>query len=186
MENINFPKRYRVYLPLVALLVLLVFLMPRVPKFHFDYRKGSPWMYETLISQFDFPILKTEAQLQEEREAVGSSVIPYYRIDQNIRPQLESRLSALDFGKYPEVRHRLSAALSEIYSRGILATSSDQTPTGLIYVQKDKRAVKVPVAEVYSLESALQAIYSSVLETYTLTLDLSLSTNVILSYSNGI
>ena len=165
MENINFPKRFRVYLPLIALLVLMVLLMPRTPKFHSDYRKGAPWMYETLISQFDFPVLKTEAQLQEEREKVGSSVVPYFRIDQNVRPQVESRLASLDFGKYQDIRHRISAALTEIYSRGILASSgTDNAPSDLIYVQKDKRAVKVPVVEIYTPETARQKIYSSVLE----------------------
>ena len=166
MDKIQFPKRFRVYLPLIALLVLMVLLMPRAPKFHYDYRKGAPWMYETLISQFDFPVLKTESQLQEEREKVGSSVVPYYRIDQNVYPQLESRLSSLDFGKHSDVRHRLSSVLSEIYSRGILAVSADshQAASGLIYVQKDKRAVKVPVAEVYTMETALQKIYLAVLE----------------------
>ena len=165
MENINFPKRFRVYLPLIALLVLMVLLMPRTPKFHSDYRKGAPWMYETLISQFDFPILKTEAQLQEEREKVGSSVIPYFRIDQSVRPQVESRLASIDFGRHQDIRHRISAALTEIYSRGILASSgSEEAPSGLIYVQKDKRAVKVPVVEIYTQETARQKIYSSVLE----------------------
>ena len=165
MENINFPKRFRVYLPLIALLVLMVLLMPRTPKFHSDYRKGAPWMYETLISQFDFPILKTEAQLQEEREKVGSSVIPYFRIDQSVRPQVESRLASIDFGRHQDIRHRISAALTEIYSRGILVSSgSEDAPSGLIYVQKDKRAVKVPVVEIYTQETARQKIYSSVLE----------------------
>ena len=166
METRNFPKRYRVYIPLVALLALLVFLMPRAPKFHFDYRKGSPWMYETLISQFDFPVLKTEAQLQEERELVGSSVIPYYRIDQNIRPQVDAKLASLDFASFPEVGHRLSSAVSDIYSRGVIAVSSTspQTSSGLVFVQKDKRAVKVPLAEIYTQETALQKVYSSILE----------------------
>lgn len=166
METRNFPKRYRVYIPLVALLALLVFLMPRAPKFHFDYRKGSPWMYETLISQFDFPVLKTEAQLQEERELVGSSVIPYYRIDQNIRPQVDAKLASLDFAPFPEVGHRLSSAVSDIYSRGVIAVSSTspQTSSGLVFVQKDKRAVKVPLAEIYTQETALQKVYSSILE----------------------
>ena len=180
MEKINFPKRFRVYLPLIAILVLMVFLMPRTPKFHFDYRKGSPWMYETLISQFDFPILKTEAQLQEEREKVGSVVLPYYRLDQNVRPQVEAKLASVDFGKHQEIGHRLSIALSEIYSRGVLAASaaSDQTSSGLIFVQKDKRAIKVPVAEVYTPETALQKIYTSILEVCPQTLADSLLTAV--------
>ena len=76
MEKMNFPKGFRIYFPLILLFLLLVFLMPRSPKFNYDYKKGSPWMYETLLAQFDFPILKTDAQLLSERAAAGSSVIP--------------------------------------------------------------------------------------------------------------
>ena len=84
MDKINFPKGFKVYLPLLTLFLLLVFIMPRDPKFHYDYKKGSPWMYETLVTQFDFPVLKTPQQLQEEREKAGSSVIPYYKLDQGV------------------------------------------------------------------------------------------------------
>ena len=168
MENINFPRRFRVYLPLIALFVLMVFMMPRAPKFHFDYRKGSPWMYETLISQFDFPILKTDAQLQEEREKVGLSVIPYFRSDQNVRTHAEAKIADFDFGDFSDAGQKLLTAFSEIYSRGVMASHSlaANTSTGLIYVQKDRRAVKVPVAEVYTPEKALAKLRDSFHESY--------------------
>ena len=79
MEQINFPKKFKVYLPLILIFILLVFLMPRSSRFGYDYKKGSSWNYETLIAQFDFPILKTEEQYQRELENAGSRVIPYYR-----------------------------------------------------------------------------------------------------------
>ena len=85
MEKMNFPKGIRTYLPLIALFFLLVFLMPRSPKFNFDFKKGSPWMYETLVAQFDFPVLKTEQQLMLEKEKVGSEVIPYYRYEPKVK-----------------------------------------------------------------------------------------------------
>ena len=78
MDNINFPKGFKVYLPLLTLFLLLVFIMPRDPKFHYDYKKGSPWMYETLVAQFDFPIYKTNSQILAEKQAAASTVIPYY------------------------------------------------------------------------------------------------------------
>ena len=65
MDKARFPRSFRIYLPLVLLFVCLLLLMPRSGKFNYDYRKGSPWLYETLISQFDFPVLKTASQLQQ-------------------------------------------------------------------------------------------------------------------------
>ena len=146
---------------MIALFLLLVFFMPKSPKFNYDYRKGSPWMYETLIAQFDFPILKTEAQLQAEREKAGSNVIPYYKTDGKVAARSVGTVSALELGKWSDARVTLSDALAALYAKGILAPSMEQDieemlqdAGGLIYVQRDRRAEKVPVTEVFTVESA--------------------------------
>lgn len=162
MEKINFPKKFKAYLPLMALFLILVFIMPKSPKFNYEYRKGSPWMYETLIAQFDFPVLKTDAQLQAEREEAGSTVIPYFRLDSRVASRNISEVASLDLGKWSDVRVNISDALSLIYSKGIIAPSAGhdmeeamRDSGGLIYVQKARRAEKVPVSEVFTLESAV-------------------------------
>ena len=161
MEKINFPKKFKAYLPLIALFVLLVFIMPKSPKFNYDYRKGSPWMYETLIAQFDFPILKTDAQLQAEREKAGLNAIPYFRVDGKASSGSMSAVSGLDLGKWSDARMAISDAVAMLYSKGIMAPAASlnmeellQNSDGLIYVQKNRRAEKVPVSEVFTLEEA--------------------------------
>lgn len=161
MEKINFPKKFKAYLPLIALFVLLVFIMPKSPKFNYDYRKGSPWMYETLIAQFDFPILKTDAQLQAEREKAGLNAIPYFRVDGKASSVSMSAVSELDLGKWSDARIAISDAVTMLYSKGIMAPAASlnmeellQNSEGLIYVQKNRRAEKVPVSEVFTLEEA--------------------------------
>ena len=161
MEKINFPRKFKVYLPLMALFLVLVFMMPRSPKFNYDYRKGSPWLYSTLVAQFDFPVLKTEAQLVEEREKAGSVYVPYYRLDGKTASKSINAVSSLDLGSMSDVKVHLSDALTALYSKGILSPSSglvtedlSTDPDALIYVQKDRRAVKVPLSEVFTLEGA--------------------------------
>ena len=159
MDKINFPKGFKVYWPLLTLFLLLVFIMPRDPKFNYDYKKGSPWMYETLVTQFDFPVLKTAQQLQEEREKAGSTVVPYYKLDLQAAANAETELNAMGLDSFPSLKTGLSEALASIYSKGVLSPYSGgeiarQNSTGLIYVQKNRRAAKVPVTEVYSVEAA--------------------------------
>lgn len=89
MAKSGIPREPKIYLSLFVLFLLLVALMPRTGKFNYDYKKGSPWAYETLISQIDFPILKTSEQLQSERDAAGSSVVPYYRLCTDSEPQVK-------------------------------------------------------------------------------------------------
>lgn len=157
MEKNNFPKTFKVYLPLILLFLLLVFLMPRSSRFGYDYKKGSTWKYETLIAQFDFPILKTDEQYQRELERAGSSVIPYYKLDRKVSSRANDVLSVMDFGEYAFMKSKISDLLSSIYDNGVLSHTPDQiheASTDLIYVQADRRAVKVPLGEVYTMETA--------------------------------
>ena len=153
MEKINFPKKFKVYVPLILIFVVIMLLMPRSLKFSYDYSKGTPWKYETLISQFDFPILKTDEQYQRELENAGARVIPYYRYDQKVSDKTSEALSLMDFGQMSDTRQAVSDAVSEIYNMGVIS-SGQVTEDGVIYVQKDRRAFKVPVSEVYTLEKA--------------------------------
>lgn len=172
MENIKIPRGFKAYLPLIGLFLLLVFIMPRSPKFNYDYRKGSPWMYETLLAQFDFPVLKTEAQLLEERDKAGSEMVPYYRLDPKAETQSRSSLASLDLGAHSQVRPVLGEALSFVYSKGVFAPSAGQNAEelkdagALIYVQKDRRAMKIYASEVFTLNEATSYIYEALADAF--------------------
>jgi hypothetical protein len=125
MEKSRFPRGYKVYLPLVLLFVLLVFVMPRSPKFTYDYKKGTLWMYEDFVSQFDFPLLKSEEQYKAEVQKAGSTVVPFYRQDPAVLETALDALSDLDMGEYSAVKPILSAALEKIYAKGVLPSTSD-------------------------------------------------------------
>ena len=43
----------------VIAFVCMILLYPNVGKFKYAYRSGTPWMYETLMAPFDFPIPST-------------------------------------------------------------------------------------------------------------------------------
>lgn len=161
MEKSRFPRGYKVYLPLVLLFALLVFVMPRSPKFNFDYRKGSVWMYEDLVSQFDFPLLKSEEQYKAELQKVGASVVPVYRQDPAVLEAAYLQLSSSDMGKYNAVKPHINASLGRIYSKGVLPRNAVVEPAGVMYIQKDVRASKVPFSEVYTMESASSALRQS-------------------------
>lgn len=166
MEKINFPAKMKVYWPLIGLFVILLVMMPRSPKFSYDYHKGKAWQYETLIAQYDFPILKTEAELQKEKQEIASSFIPYYRYDVKAAAAKMGALSGLDLGEYDIVRGELAKAMTSIYEKGVISalpealmdeSSNDER---LIYVQRDKKLTKAPVSEFYTLEDAKLYLYS--------------------------
>ena len=173
MEKFNLPRKFKVYLPLLALFMILVFMMPRSPKFNYDYRKGSPWLHETLVAQFDFPVLKTEAQLLEEREKAGSVFIPYYKLDGKVASRSMNAVSSLELGKWTDAKVVISDVLTSLYSKGITAPNAvadiegmRTDPDALVYIQKDRRAVKVPLSEVYTLEDATAFLHESLAKAF--------------------
>ncbi len=164
MKQTGLPRDYKVYIVLAILLIALVFLMPRTGRFNYDYRKGSPWLYETLIARFDFPVLKTEEQLRAEREAAGSGVVPYYKYSED---ELTAALKAVDLaeiGDSSDIWTAVRDAVTKIYSRGVLSDSDDALAgenLSVIYIQKDKRASKHPLSEVYTVSAGRAELLSS-------------------------
>jgi len=150
----------RIFFPLGIAFLLLVLLMPRSAKFAYDYHKGRTWKYETLYAQFDFPIYKTEDQMLAERGEV-SKPIPYYRYSDEIVTRNLLAAEGLELGR---LRSATVSALRAIYQRGVIA--DDQNRRGgasdleVLYIQRNKRATKVPFSEVYRLTDARTRLLS--------------------------
>lgn len=156
MEQKNFLKDPKIYISLLVVLVLTVLLFPEEGKFKYSYQVGRPWVYETLLSPIDFPILKTEQELLQEKEEKASRVIPYFEYDNavaNVQVQklrsLQSRDSVND-----HILYFIVESLYKMYSVGILPEMEDVSVGGTIVVQKDKRAQEIPVSEVYTPKKA--------------------------------
>ena len=163
---------FKVLTPLVVLFLILTFMFPRSAKFSYDYRKGSPWSHETLLAQFDFPILKTEEQIREEKSKSKSQVIPYYRYRQDIVDNCRKAAEGIDMGAYSYLRPVVVSSLSDIFSNGIVPDEgvrldgNADPSSSILYVQKDKRALKKPVSEVFKESEAKNKLLSEVSAKY--------------------
>ena len=67
-------------------------------------------------------------------------------------------LSVTDFGEMDALRQMIEDAITDIYSTGVLSASSSLDPDAVVYVQKDRRATKVPASEVYTLDHAYRIL----------------------------
>ena len=156
------PSGRKVYAALGFLFIALLLILPRSGKFNYDYVKGSPWAYDNLVAQFDFPILKTAEELQYERDAAGSSMIPYYRYSEEIMQQVLRGAEGLSYGRLAVSKPRILAALTNIYERGVLVEEGSQSSQDVIFVQRDKRAIQMPTSNVYTVAKARARIYADV------------------------
>ena len=152
MENTD---RIKLALALAASVVLLVLMMPRKSSFSYDYRKGREWKNETLYAQFDFPIVKSDSQIREEKASAQRSVVPYYRFSNEV---VSKNLKAAESLPLGPLKSAVISSMRGIYAKGILTDEgvrkSVASNSELLYVHRDKRAVKTPVAEVYRLSDA--------------------------------
>jgi len=62
-----------------AVTVFLIF--PKGKQFVYDYSPGTPWLHDDLIAPCDFPVYKTESEIQLEKDSITKAFIPYYKID---------------------------------------------------------------------------------------------------------
>jgi len=63
-----------------VLAVVCVLMFPRYNNaFRYHYEVGKPWGYAALTADFDFPIYKTDAQLQTDQQQLLSTFAPYFK-----------------------------------------------------------------------------------------------------------
>ena len=64
----------------VVLAAVLVLMFPRYNNaFRYHFEIGKPWGYPTLTADFDFPIYKTDEQLEKDQKQLLSTFAPFFK-----------------------------------------------------------------------------------------------------------
>lgn len=138
---------------MAVVVIILLISFPRTSNFPFQYKRGSVWKYETLFSQVDFPILKTAEQMQLERQDGRQEIVPYYKFNDETAERSIHALGAIELRELEPYRSVIVSSLRNIYEKGIVNDSElgkdVSAAPSLIYIQKDKRAMKYPSSEIY-------------------------------------
>lgn len=149
-------SKFRPYIAFVVVAAVLLLLFPSKGQFMYKYQIGSPWIYETLISPIDFPVLKTDAEMYREKEARASEVVECYISDERIA---SARMEAFkDYCTENDVDQAFSGAvlnqLRDLYRSGIVATFGEGQRSQVVLVKQDKRVAEVPVQNLYTQQNA--------------------------------
>ena len=142
-------KRLRIPLLFLAVVAVMMFFFTDRNTFRYRYQVGSPWNYETLNATFDFPVLKTDEQLQMERDQKSAQQVDCYRYDENV---LESVLSAFAAFEPDSLQQVVNSTLRQIYASGVV--SSLNGDGDMISVRRGKRIEQVPASSVYTTKEA--------------------------------
>ena len=167
MNSKKLPRGLKVYLPLVIVFLIFVFMLPRSPRFNYEYKKGEHWMYETLVAEFDFPILKTDEELKMEKEAARQNWIPYFVQQPHVFDKVLQDLNELPFDGHEGLIPRVKTALSHIYSKGVFDPNDSnlyldvQDNVAYVLLKNKAEKTKLPIPEIYTVEKARNYLKSS-------------------------
>ena len=114
---------------------VITYFMPKEGKFNYEFDINTPWKYGLLQASFDFPIYKSEQQVQKEQDSLLIYYQPYFVIDKNVEKDMQTKLRE-DYNQTLRfllpgtnyLRH-IEHALSHIYERGILSANDAQILT---------------------------------------------------------
>ena len=114
---------------------VITYFMPKEGKFNYEFDINTPWKYGLLQASFDFPIYKSEQQVQKEQDSLLIYYQPYFVIDKNVEKDMQTKLRE-DYNQTLKfllpgtnyLRH-IEHALSHIYERGILSANDAQILT---------------------------------------------------------
>ena len=162
-------KNYRIYICFIVLAALMILLYPKEGKFQYEYQKGRPWVYETLIAPIDFPILKTEAEMLKEKEDRASETVAFYSYDPTVAPprleQFAHRAVEIDLSN--QLTREMYDHLREAYDRGIVADlNTGEYSDDVISIKRDKRFIETPATEVYDIERIYSILKSDLVYGY--------------------
>lgn len=114
-------------LTLLVSVAALVYMLPREAKFGYVYEENRPWRYAQLIASYDFPIFKTQKEIQRERDSLLADFRPFYVHDTlQARKRIDALRSDFASGHFVGVPvyylPRLVALLQEVYAIGIIGS----------------------------------------------------------------
>lgn len=116
---------------IVCCFTLCVLVLPRQNKFGYAYEQGRPWLYNTLIADYDFPIYKSDHQLQADRDSALADFQPFFQLtDSMAQRQGRHLLSDWQDGRFHGVSYNhvahVGRLLEKVYAVGIVSNQAKE------------------------------------------------------------
>lgn len=186
IQNNHF-KIQRVFLFLIST-TLIVLMFPRQTSFKFEIQKGKPWKHETLIAPYDFSILKSKEDIENQEKLIIENNKPYFEIDPSVYTiKAEEYMSSFDQkwaldkkvnkdsrftffnlnkkNKRTNKKERLAylgiKKLEYIYNKGVLQLTDEielKGPDFEILLSKNNIAEVVRLSDLFTIEKAAEYV----------------------------
>lgn len=82
-------------LVVLLLAIAILLFLPKKGNFKYNYEQGKPWNYSDLQAPFNYPILKSEAEILLEEANIKATFLPHYTIDTNAQNNASNKFNVL-------------------------------------------------------------------------------------------
>jgi len=122
------------FLMMLASICVIVFTLPKQAKFSYDIEKGRIWNQKDLVSPYNFAILKTQQEIENDQKVALASITPIYQADDDLAQHqlegfnndIEVKWHGAGIADNKKARYALTGftLLKSIYDKGVLALNS--------------------------------------------------------------
>ena len=118
---------------LICSVFVIVMMIPKKGNFQYEFSKGKPWKYETLIAPFDFEVFKSNDEIEFEEQLIRKITPKIYNKNPLIKDSiktlaqinLKDSISVNSFGF-------LNNKIEEIYNPGLIEGYIDSEQDSII------------------------------------------------------
>src|SRR5471030_425043 len=75
------------FLMMIVSIGLIVYSLPKQAKFSYEIEKGRIWNQKDLVSPYNFAILKTPQEIDDDKRNALASVTPIYQLNDGLAQQ---------------------------------------------------------------------------------------------------
>ncbi|HEY9535813.1 MAG TPA: HDIG domain-containing metalloprotein [Mucilaginibacter sp.] len=155
------------FLMMVVSTCLIVYSLPKQAKFSYEIEKGRIWNQKDLISPYNFAILKTQSEIQNDRKNALASTTQLYQLNANLgqhqidgfKNDLEIKWhnAGIDDRKKPAYLQVGQALLKQVYDKGVVTLNSkyQQTQSYSLTILQRNIATEKNTSDLFTKESAL-------------------------------
>ncbi len=156
----------RVWITALTVAIIVWFLPRDSNSKRYNYDVGKPWMYQSFIAQFDFPIYKSEDAIKQEQDSILKTLMPYYNYDPTREKKELERFNKDFSSELTGLSHHYRAIIIDrihrLYSAGIMNTPEYNAiahdSTNVVKVVDGKSATPIEIGCMYSTMSAYEAL----------------------------
>jgi len=153
---------------MLASICVIVFTLPKQAKFSYDIEKGRIWNQKDLVSPYNFAILKTQQEVENDQKIALASITPIYQADDGLAQHqlegfnndIEVKWHSAGIPDNKKAKYALTGftLLKGIYDKGVLVLNPKYQQNAENYnvtILNDNVATDKNTAELFTKQKAL-------------------------------